>query len=527
MATRKHNPSRERKGAEPLADARGSDRARPWLGMVVLALAAVLAAGPGRARAAGSSRDATPYPSRDRQGAVAVALGRSLALAAQINSDAATTPDDLAARAKAARATAEEDLAEARKRHLDERRALAEQLQQAYDALDAAETRADKATAALADLAEKAKDLEREAALASVQAQRRAHQAADAVGAEVDPTGPVPGIEEAVWAKLDARLEGLAARSRVRIADATVVSRDGREVTVPVLRLGDFAAYACGPDRQSVGLLRDRADGPPLVAGPYLSERGTAALRSAAAGRLAYLPVDVTGSLAERSAGGPRTLAAWLEAGGLFVYPILAVGALGVVLILERMLYLVLTKPRPGLLRDVLAHLEDGNVAAAREAASRTHVPAGRVLLAGADTVGKSEEEREAAMESALLAEAPKLERSLSLLGALAGVAPLLGLLGTVSGMIATFDTISTVGTGNPRLLSGGISEALITTQLGLMIAIPLLLAHAGLERWVQRREAMLEHQAIQVFGIPENGGAAARGPDGAAAGEAAGGAAS
>jgi biopolymer transport protein ExbB len=108
-------------------------------------------------------------------------------------------------------------------------------------------------------------------------------------------------------------------------------------------------------------------------------------------------------------------------------------------------------------------------------------------------------------MESALLAEAPHLERSLSLLAALAGVAPLLGLLGTVSGMIATFDTISTVGTGNPRLLSGGISEALITTQLGLMVAIPLLLAYAGLERWVQRREAMLEHQAIQVFGF-QNG---------------------
>jgi len=454
---------------------------------------------------------------------LAVGLGRAAA------APAATTPDDLVARAMAARAAAEEDLAEARRRHLDERRALAAQLQEAYDALDAAETQADKAQAALADLTEKAKGLEREAALASVQAQRRIRQAADAVGAEVDPAGPVPDIEKAIWAKLDARIEGLATRSRVRVADAAVVSRDGHEVTVPVLRLGDFAAYAGGPDRATAGLLRNRPDGPPLVAGPYLSERGAAALRSAAAGRLAYLPVDVTGSLAERAAGGPRTLSAWLEAGGLFVWPILAVGALGVILILERMLYLVLTKPRPALLRDVLAHLEGGNVAAAREAVARTRVPAGRVLLAGVDAVGKSEEEREAAMESALLAEAPKLERSLSLLGALAGVAPLLGLLGTVSGMIATFDTIATVGTGNPRLLSGGISEALITTQLGLMIAIPLLLAHAGLERWVQRREAMLEYQAIQVFGIPENGGTvagAARGEKGASgtppAGEAA-----
>ena len=109
-------------------------------------------------------------------------------------------------------------------------------------------------------------------------------------------------------------------------------------------------------------------------------------------------------------------------------------------------------------------------------------------------------------MESALLAEAPRLERSLSLLAAMAGVAPLLGLLGTVSGMIATFDTISSAGTGNPRLLSGGISEALITTQLGLMVAIPLLLAHAWLRRWAERREALLEHCAIQAFGIEGNG---------------------
>jgi biopolymer transport protein ExbB len=67
--------------------------------------------------------------------------------------------------------------------------------------------------------------------------------------------------------------------------------------------------------------------------------------------------------------------------------------------------------------------------------------------------------------------------------------------------MIATFDTISAAGTSNPRLLSGGISEALITTQLGLIVAIPLLLAHAWLSRWVRRREAMLEHNAILAFG--------------------------
>ncbi len=409
---------------------------------------------------------------------------------------------DLLARAKAARAEAERALAEAREDHLQARRALAAELAEAYEALDAARAEAEAARTARDRLEAQAADLERAAPLAADRARRAVRSAAEAVGAEVDPTAPVDALEQALRDRLDERLAALRRGGDVRLAAEPVVTRNGTEAEVPVLRVGDVAAYACGPGRETLGLLRTGPNGRPLVAGPYLPEEGADALRSAAAGTLVRLPLDVTGSLADRAATEPKTLRAWLEAGGLFIYPIVAVGALGIILVLERFGYLVLTKPRPSLLSDVLGHLERGNAGAAREAAAQSRNPAGRVLAAGVETVGKSEDQREAAMESALLAEAPHLERSLSLLGALAGVAPLLGLLGTVSGMIATFDTISSVGTGNPRLLSGGISEALITTQLGLMVAIPLLLAHAGLERWVQRREAMLEHQAIQVFGV-------------------------
>jgi len=414
---------------------------------------------------------------------------------------------DLLARAKAARERAEKALAEAREAHLEARRALAADLAEAYDALDAVRKQADAARAARADLAEQVADLDRTAPLAADQARRHLRHAAEAVAAEVPPDADAQAVEQAIRGRLDARLAAVRRGGTVRLATETVIARDGAETPVPVLRVGEVAAYACGRDRATLGLLRARTDGPPLVAGPYLTEPGAEALRAAAGGRLARLPLDVTGSLADRTATEPKTLRAWLEAGGLFIYPIVAVGALGVLLVLERFGYLVLTKPHPALLSDVLGHLERGDTAAAREAASRSRSPAGRVLAAGVAAVGQSEDQREAAMESALLAEAPHLERSLSLLGALAGVAPLLGLLGTVSGMIFTFDTISSVGTGNPRLLSGGISEALITTQLGLMVAIPLLLAHAGLERWVQRREAMLEHQAIQVFGVQRTPG--------------------
>ena len=88
------------------------------------------------------------------------------------------------------------------------------------------------------------------------------------------------------------------------------------------------------------------------------------------------------------------------------------------------------------------------------------------------------------------------------MLAACAGIAPLLGLLGTVTGMISTFDVITEYGTGNPRLLSGGISVALITTQLGLIVAVPLVLAHAWASRAIERRQALLEEGRNAILAV-------------------------
>jgi len=93
--------------------------------------------------------------------------------------------------------------------------------------------------------------------------------------------------------------------------------------------------------------------------------------------------------------------------------------------------------------------------------------------------------------------EIPPLERYLSALSVGAVVSPLLGLLGTVTGMIHTFGLISIFGTGDARLLSGGISEALVTTEAGLVVAIPLLLLHAFLSRRVRGITDGLETSAV------------------------------
>ncbi|MBQ0779359.1 MAG: MotA/TolQ/ExbB proton channel family protein, partial [Thalassolituus oleivorans] len=113
----------------------------------------------------------------------------------------------------------------------------------------------------------------------------------------------------------------------------------------------------------------------------------------------------------------------------------------------------------------------------------------GRVLFVAKDIpLNHDAELIEARLNEAVLRELPALERGQSIIKLLAGIAPLLGLLGTVTGMIATFQAITTYGTGDAKLMAAGISQALITTVLGLIVAIPLLLMH----NWVASRSRAL-----------------------------------
>jgi biopolymer transport protein ExbB len=108
----------------------------------------------------------------------------------------------------------------------------------------------------------------------------------------------------------------------------------------------------------------------------------------------------------------------------------------------------------------------------------------------------------EDAVQEAVLHELPRLERFLPTIAILASVAPLLGLLGTVTGMILTFEMIATLGSGNPRIMAGGISQALITTASGLVVAIPILLTHSFLAARVDRLIADMERFAAMLLNL-------------------------
>ncbi len=120
-------------------------------------------------------------------------------------------------------------------------------------------------------------------------------------------------------------------------------------------------------------------------------------------------------------------------------------------------------------------------------------------MRAGLDVRHETREVQESVLQEAIIHEMPVLQRGLALLAVSGAVAPLLGLLGTVTGMIETFRVITLHGTGDPKLMSGGISEALVTTEVGLAIAIPVMLAHTWLKRRVDHVIGDMEEQAVHL----------------------------
>ncbi len=178
-----------------------------------------------------------------------------------------------------------------------------------------------------------------------------------------------------------------------------------------------------------------------------------------------------------------------LEQGGLIGYIILALGGVTFILILERAVSLW----REG--HKIQAQLQDTT--------PNLDNALGRVLQVYSEAPAlatESLESLEAHLEEAVSKQIPKIERGLSVIGILAAVAPLLGLLGTVVGMIGTFQSIALFGAGDPRVMAGGISQALVTTQLGLTVAIPTILLHTILSNKSTRLIQIIDEQTAGLL---------------------------
>jgi len=269
--------------------------------------------------------------------------------------------------------------------------------------------------------------------------------------------------------------------------------------------LGNFtAAYRLG---EEIGFLNYSPDGRRLFALSRLpSDREVKQLRRYMNGKDEATPIDISRGTALSQLVHTPNLRRQIESGGPLVWPILAIFAVAVIVILERLVFLLSSRTDADRLsRRIEAMAAARNWQACKTECSRLVAkPVARVLTAGLECCHLGREIMENALQEAILKEIPSMERFLSTLGMLAAIAPLLGLLGTVTGMIDTFFVITQHGTGDPRLMSDGISVALVTTMLGLSVAIPIMLVHTLLARTVDNRIAQMEEKAVALINIVE-----------------------
>jgi biopolymer transport protein ExbB len=188
-----------------------------------------------------------------------------------------------------------------------------------------------------------------------------------------------------------------------------------------------------------------------------------------------------------------------VSAGGPFMWPIILCSVIAVAIVLERMWSLQQRRIVPAdLTRRVWQLVEAGQVNERTLTALEANSPLGRILAVGLANRDRPREVMMDRLEDAGRHVAHDLDRFLNTLGTIAGVTPLLGLLGTVAGIIKAFNAIYAGGMGDPQALSGGISEALVTTAAGLCVAIPSYIAYRYLRGRVESIVVQIEKDVLQ-----------------------------
>ncbi len=277
--------------------------------------------------------------------------------------------------------------------------------------------------------------------------------------------------------------EEMAESAKVVRFNATIKTADGREKNEQVVRVGvhnlisgdRFLQY-----KPATGSIQELARQPQ---GRFQAMAGD--LFNASAGETVAMAVDPSrGSLLGLLIQAP-SFRERIDQGGVVGYVIIVLGFIGFAIALYRWIYL------GGVGSGIRKQLKSDT--------PNTKNPLGRILSVYDDNKDIDTETLELKLDEAILKEAPKLEKWQGGIKVLAAVAPLMGLLGTVTGMIATFQAITLFGTGDPKLMAGGISQALVTTVLGLVVAIPLVLFHAIVSG---RSRALLEVLEEQTAGI-------------------------
>ena len=268
---------------------------------------------------------------------------------------------------------------------------------------------------------------------------------------------------------------------------APVLGADGRETKREVVRLGGFGLISNDPNPAYLAWRSEIQKLAELKRQPTGKALNQVESYSESTDSHAELAVDPTGgALLSRLVDSP-TLSERVQQGGLVGYIILAVGAFAMLLAIFKLIAINLTAMKVAAQKRNVANPQPNN-------------PLGRVLQVYNASRTLDIETLEMRLAEAILDEMPRINRFIVILKIISVVAPLMGLLGTVTGMINTFQAITLFGTGDPKTMAGGISQALVTTVLGLVVAIPTVVLHTIVASRAKSINHTLEHQAAGLI---------------------------
>lgn len=292
------------------------------------------------------------------------------------------------------------------------------------------------------------------------------------------------------------RLATLEKANQGIVSKADFFDINGQQRKGEILSLGQVA---------KIGLLADKA-GPlvPVGEGKFKIDRylSTKEFTELKAGKLSTLPVflfeDANKSIVKEES---KSWYATVQSGGAIAWIIVLLGIAGFFLCLVRLAVLYNADPLKSRKWNTIHSLvKAGELEKAMQIANKEKGAVYSLVLRIVANMKMAKNTVEEVVSECLIQETQKIDRFSTIILVIASIAPLLGLLGTVTGIIATFDSITRYGTGNPRLLSGGISEALVTTMLGLIVAIAVMLVGQSLAAWGSKIKLRLEQFALEVF---------------------------
>jgi len=285
---------------------------------------------------------------------------------------------------------------------------------------------------------------------------------------------------EQVWFQL---LQEMTEQGKIKQFQANVIDSSGKQQETTVTRVGVFNALA-GGQFLNYDPVTGLSELPRQPQSRFLSQ--AAELERSRTGMVSFSLDPTQGQLLSAMVDSP-TLIERIHQGGVVGYLIIAMGLIGLCIAVIKIVLLNLTSSKVKRQARQLGEAKANN-------------PLGRVLQVYEKHTASDLESIELRLGEAIMKETPRLNTWLMAVKIIAVVAPLMGLLGTVTGMIQTFQAITLFGAGDPKLMAGGISQALVTTVLGLCVAIPMVLLHTAGSSRAKNIQEILEEQSTGMI---------------------------